>query len=202
MAGAGIRTKPCNGGCPFLENPALDAREARPLWRIGRRPLLQLIPHADPGADAFDVWAIPGRKSLVLGEDGLWLHGGSGQRLLALSPDIAVGEPFGYALPAGIDDKQGHVALERAMTLLQRSPPATPAALARPPRSALVHMRALQALDGTRAGASQREIAIELFGDEDVAARWSPDGELRAQVRYLIQRGTVLMEGEYRNLLD
>src|SRR3546814_7271716 len=62
-------------------------------------------------------------------------------------------------------------------------------------------MRALQALDGALAGASQRRIATVLFGEEDVAARWSPDGELRAQVRYLIQRGRAMMEGEYRSLL-
>lgn len=148
------------------------------------------------------MWAIPGRKSLVREEDGLWLHGGAGQRLLALSADIAVGEPFAYALAAGTEDKQGRIALERAMALLQRPQPTTRTALARPPRSAMVHMRALQALDGTLAGASQREIATVLFGEQDVAARWSPDGELRAQVRYLVRRGTALMAGEYRNLLD
>src|SRR3546814_20497198 len=73
--------------------------------------------------------------------------------------------------------------------------------LARPTRGAVTHLRALQALDGALAGASHREIATVLFGEAAVAARWSPDRELRAQVRYLVQRGRALMNDEYRRLL-
>ena len=48
---------------------------------------------------------------------------------------------------------------------------------------------------------SQREVAAALFGSERVEAEWQPDSELRAQVRYLIQRGRSFMEGGYRDLL-
>jgi len=64
-----------------------------------------------------------------------------------------------------------------------------------------MHMRALQALDGAQAGASQREIASVLFGEEVVAARWGTDSELRAQVRHLIRRARAYMRGDYRRLV-
>jgi len=60
---------------------------------------------------------------------------------------------------------------------------------------------ALQALDGLAAGASQRELAVALFGSSAVARGWQPDGALRAQVRYLIRRAQALMAGEYRTLI-
>ena len=40
-----------------------------------------------------------------------------------------------------------------------------------------------------RAGRSPREVAIDLFGGERVAAEWHPDGSMRAYVRQLVQRG-------------
>jgi hypothetical protein len=65
----------------------------------------------------------------------------------------------------------------------------------------LLHMRALQALDGVLSGASQREIATVLFGLDVVVQKWHADGELRARVRYLIRRAGVLTNGGYRKLL-
>jgi len=195
---------PCTGGCPFPENPDLDARDACPAWRIGARPVVALVPHTDPAAQPLDLWAIPGRKALVHDGERLWLYGHAGRELVTLTLDenIANGAPFAYALPAGIAPERYRFTLETALSLLQGSDAHTPKALARPPRSAMTHMRALQALDGVAAGASQREIATALFGEAEVAARWTPDGELRAQVRYLIQRGRALVDGDYRTLLD
>ena len=66
----------------------------------------------------------------------------------------------------------------------------------------MLHMRTLQALDGTLAGASQRGVAEVLFGITAVADGWYDDGDLRAQVRRLIRRGQTLMRGEYRRLLQ
>jgi hypothetical protein len=71
----------------------------------------------------------------------------------------------------------------------------------RPTRSLLAHMRALQALDATLAGASHRDIGAAIFGSEAIMIRWHPDSELRAQVRHLIRRGRVLVNGGYRRLL-
>lgn len=161
------------------------------------------MPHTDPGAQRFDLWTIPGRKTLTPDGRHFRLHGMYGRQLVGLivSDGLPDGAPFAYALPAGAELQCYRFTLEATIALLQRPRAATRIALSRPPRSATIHARALQALDGTLRGASQREIAAVLFGEARVADGWSPDGELRAQVRYLIQRGRALMGGEYRNLL-
>jgi hypothetical protein len=69
-------------------------------------------------------------------------------------------------------------------------------------RSGVTHARTLQALDGVSAGASQRDIAAAIFGDHRVQSHWTSDGELRAQVRYLLRRGKDWINGGYRSLLQ
>ncbi len=190
-------------GLSFLEDPDLDARQARPTWRIGARRTIELVPLPDPAAHVLDLWAIAGRKSLVDDGQRQWLYGECGRELVALtlSPDLQDGAPFAYAIPAGVEPARYRFTLEAALTLLQRARASTPAALARPSRTAMTHMRALQAIDGVHAGASQRRIATVLFGEAEITARWHPDSELRAQLRYLVRRGRGLMEGRYRALL-
>jgi hypothetical protein len=60
----------------------------------------------------------------------------------------------------------------------------------------------LQALDGWRAGARQRDIAVALHGADRVARDWSdPRENLRDQVRYAITRGRTLADHGYRAFL-
>ena len=70
----------------------------------------------------------------------------------------------------------------------------------RPSPSSLLELHTLQALDGTLAGASLRTVADVLFGSDAVAEGWHADGDLRARVRRLVQRGKKLMLGGYRRL--
>lgn len=59
----------------------------------------------------------------------------------------------------------------------------------------------LRALDGWISGASQKEIAISLFGAR-VEGDWGRGHDyLKSQVRRFIKRGRWLMEGGYRRLL-
>ena len=71
---------------------------------------------------------------------------------------------------------------------------------ARPRRSGRTHQAMLQALDGARAGASQRDIAAAIYGVRLVSERWTPDGDLRARIRYFLRRGRALVNGGYRKL--
>ncbi|WP_244271614.1 DNA -binding domain-containing protein [Stappia indica] len=60
----------------------------------------------------------------------------------------------------------------------------------------------LQALDGSLAGASQREIATALMGRQRVQADWTDPGDhLRDRIRRAIRRGRVLMNCNYRDFL-
>lgn len=60
----------------------------------------------------------------------------------------------------------------------------------------------LRVHDALAAGASQREIACALFGEERVAREWSsPSDSLRSRTRRLIHDATVMAQGGYRSLL-
>src|SRR3546814_327036 len=115
------RAQPSTGGCLFREDPDLDAREAQLAWRLGVRPALALVPHTDPAARAFDLWQIPGRKSLLHDGERLWLHGERNRELVALSlsPDVQDGAPYAYAVPAGVDPARYRFTLEAALALVQ-----------------------------------------------------------------------------------
>lgn len=67
-------------------------------------------------------------------------------------------------------------------------------------RSALVHMRALQALDAEGAGASERDLARLIFGSAEADATWNAS-PTRAKVRYLVRHGRAMRDGGYRQLL-
>lgn len=61
----------------------------------------------------------------------------------------------------------------------------------------------LRALDGRRAGASYRDIAIILFGTQRVERDWNDDGDhLKNHVRRLVKRGEALVDGGYKRLLQ
>ena len=55
-------------------------------------------------------------------------------------------------------------------------------------------------LDAWLAGRSLRLIAIDLFGEERVAKEWSPNGWMRARVRWRVRTALALMQGGYREL--
>jgi len=60
----------------------------------------------------------------------------------------------------------------------------------------------LRALDGHLAGASQRQIAVSLFGERRVEREWrDPGGFLRDRVRRAISRGRHMMTSGYLALL-
>ena len=67
-------------------------------------------------------------------------------------------------------------------------------------RSAVVHMRALQALDAEAAGASERDLARLIFGSAEADATWNAS-PTRAKIRYLLRHGRALRDGGYRQLL-
>jgi len=58
----------------------------------------------------------------------------------------------------------------------------------------------LRAWDGAKAGASQREIAVALFGETAVRRDWEA-GFLRTRVQRLIRGAQALIGGGYRRLL-
>jgi hypothetical protein len=194
-------------GLRLLEDPARDARDAHPDWFPDSASVIQVYPDADPTDDAllFQLWHIPGRKQLTHDGKRLVLTTQLIDRKLrmALSPALEDGMAYAYAVRAGCQLRERWRAIEADLAMLDAAS-AHHSAIAtdRPGRTAMLHMRTLQALDGTLAGASQRGVAEVLFGIAAVAERWHDDSDLRAQVRRLIRRGQTLMAGGYRHLLQ
>lgn len=186
------------------EDPARDAREAQPLWITAPDALLHVrgsTVRRSAASPRFDLWLVPGRKRLVLGDASLTLLAEvSSHRLqVSLAGDLGDGEPYAVTVPLGRSLRGQLDAFNmQALALRGVTPSAMPVRASS--RAALLHLRALQALDGLQAGASHREIAQVLFGAETVAKRWQADGELRAQVRHLLRRAEAYMHGGYRAL--
>jgi hypothetical protein len=77
-----------------------------------------------------------------------------------------------------------------------------PQSLYPPDQRAHRWMMALRALDADRAGASHREIASELWGDDAVETDWRGESDyLRSRVRRTIRVGEDLANGGYLRLL-
>jgi len=179
-----------------LENPDLDARDAHPAWCPEPAGVVQFHPDLTPtpGAVPFDLWRMAGHKhlfhdgqhlALTTWAPGCWWH-------FALAPTLGHGMPCVHAVHDG-DPEPPPVAGDLA---------AWSCSQARPSRAVLLELHTLQALDGTLAGATLREVAEALCGPAAVAADWHADSALRARVRRMAQRGTVLMRGGYRRLLQ
>ena len=149
----------------------------------------------------FDLWRIPGRKRLVLDGHDLALTADlSALRMrLSLSGTLEDGGAYVGTVPL-IPGLRGQLDgyREQAQALEGLAPQIPPVRAAT--RAALLHLRALQALDASQAGASHRDIAQALFGLEAVVLRWHEDGELRAQVRHLLRRAKSLVNGGYLSL--
>ena len=193
-------------GLRLLEDPTRDARDAHPDWFPDPSSVVQVYPDIDPTDDAlpFQLWSIPGHKHLT--HDGkrlvLTAHFIDDMLRMAISPALEDGMAYAYAVRAGCQLRERWRAIEAELTMLDDANARRAAtATDRPGRVPMLHMRTLQALDGTLAGASQREVAEVLYGITTVAERWYDDSDLRAQVRRLIRRGQTLMAGGYHRLL-
>ncbi len=178
----------------------MDGRNAQPLWLSSSDDLLHVrAAHANnAAARRFDLWRIPGRKRLAFDGPDLALTADlSAQRMrLSLSGALSDGTAYASAVPLTPHMRGQLDAFNaQAQALEGHAPRPEPA---RPiTRAALLHLRALQALDASQAGASHRDIAQALFGLEAVVLRWHEDGELRAHVRHLLRRAEALMNGGY-----
>jgi hypothetical protein len=191
-----------------FEDPDLDARLARPVWRLGRHQRIRLqaaeSPRDEPeGSRGFSLWDMPGAKRLVHDGRHILLTGFADNEMLhlALGQDVRDGAPFDFVIGPGTQMEESWRSVERHRRLAAGERAPVPAVSRRPDRLAMLHKRALHAFDGRAAGASQRELARQLFGEESVTQNWNPDSELRAQVRHLLRRARAFVDGGYRDLI-
>jgi hypothetical protein len=177
-----------------------------PHWINTEKKQIRLTAVDDDTEDcsSFELWQLPGRKCLTHDGASLCARVQTAQQTiqLRLGNNLAAGKRFGYLLPSSGRVTESLQAIA-ALSLLYHGVKAyrSSAVFDRPTRAAVYHFRALQALDGVSVGASQREIAAVLVGEEMAETEWSADSALRAHIRALIQRGHRLRNGGYRQLL-
>lgn len=175
----------------------------RPLWAVATDALLHV---RAVGADdsesqnTFDLWRIPGRKRLAHAGTHLVLTSERGPHRVraTLSTELSHGVAYGLTVPLDahlrtrMPDYQAQAGFlgGDALSPGYRSPS----------RAGLMHLHALQALDALLAQAHHRDIAVALFGEGAVRARWTRDGELRAQLRHVLARAEGLMRCDYLRL--
>src|SRR5699024_862920 len=168
-------------GLRLLEDPALDARDAHPVWFPDPDTVLQLYPDEAPPPDAegFAFWRLPGTKYLI--------HDGKRLVLVIRWP----GCTLRLTIASGLKEGMAYVHAFRASTRLQvlatglrklaaaADADALPVAVVqpRPSRAALQELHTLQALDAILAGASLRDVAVGLFGTDAVAVNWHADSD-------------------------
>jgi hypothetical protein len=165
-------------------------------------PVPHLRVHAAADANGtFCAWRVAGRKQLTLRGRALVFESAHLANRVRAHLDPEVREGAGMALSVALTDSlrsrlpafEAQAAMLRGRAHAVRSRECT--------RAGLLHLRALQALDGQQEGASHRDIAEAVFGEDAVRARWSADGELRAQVRHLLSRARGFVDGGYRGLV-
>jgi hypothetical protein len=167
---------------------------------------LAIVPAGEVSATApaFSVWRLSGPKTLsVQARHDLVLATGVGGAALALTVDagLLLGDAYAFRVPAAAEPEEAVRVMVGVRSAMQGAASSADESSSPVSRTALVHLRALQTLDGIAAGASHRTLARVLFGAEEVTRRWTADGELRAQVRYLVRRARALRDGGYRSLL-
>ena len=59
----------------------------------------------------------------------------------------------------------------------------------------------MKVLDGLGAEKTPREIAEDIYGVEEVAAKWHSDGWMRSQLRRWIPKAQALADGGWRDLV-
>ncbi len=192
--------------CLYTGAPDIDARSAKIFWLPSQNTGV-LRMHAVPAnakldTTLFDLRRQPCPVSLLTMPDGMQhlLFHGSGHGIQLAVSGASLLEPV-YLLAdsvlGGREAKSRIEALRRYNDFIAGTP-FTPPANEQTERLRQV----LQALDGSLAGASNRDIAVALYGPQRVEADWNDPGEnLRDRVRRAVKRGRDLMNGGYLKFL-
>ena len=59
----------------------------------------------------------------------------------------------------------------------------------------------MKVIDGLREGKKPRQIAVDIFGAEEVKAEWYTDGGMRSQIRRWIPKARAMADGGWRDLV-
>ena len=192
-----------------FEDPAFDGRVADVFWqRQACRQVLPLTASPQRVVGEGHYFSLDGLRCRVnIYRDGDATHilfsesGRSLQLEISGASDLKNSVLFTSALPAPKLRAARLLAVRRLSDLMTHR--CLRPSLYPPERRSARLTRVLQALDGSLAGTSHRDIGIALFGEARIDRDWHhPHNYLRDHVRRAIAYGRNLMEGGYRRLLS
>lgn len=197
-------------GLQFFPDPDRSALEIRPFWipevlTKSLDAIIELKHQARAHAEPLRWDHLPGEKHFLIGP-------GRRPKLLIASQgyaaQLAIDEqtvPVPQALFLSIKIGAAQMDAGKLKPIEEFARFCSGSAIVREPlrgRAPEALRDALIALDGHLAGATQRQIAGEIFGAECVEEDWATGVKsYKSRTRRLIQKGVELMENGYRNLL-
>jgi hypothetical protein len=195
---------PDSWGLQYWEDPRIDARFADPHWLSAASAEIFLEQDcAGQATTTFDIWKIPGQKTLWHCGDHLRLTSRRGNEVIhrvRWAKDLSQGDPCRVSVATGPGFTVRTRIAHGLLRSLERDVHELPLrGNQRPSLRALTHMQIFQALDGEAAGASQREIAVRLLGlSRDF--NWDSDSRWRTRIRYLLKCGRARSTRGYRTM--
>jgi hypothetical protein len=187
-----------------LLDPELDARAVVPIWKPDPPTTLRVVRSSSPmeGFKLYDL-DIDRSVSSAVHDEGTYLTAWVGPNAwqVHVADELRAQDGIAVAIQADAHARRRVAAADRFIRDLEsKSTGSTKRSPVRS-RATRFHASVIQSLDGAAAGASHREIAVALRGAQWVRSRWTPDGELRASIRYFLKRGALLVGGGYRQLI-
>lgn len=200
-----------HGGCTFAEDPARASPDARLIWhaRVDGTALRVAAVRADAeDSDRFDVERVVRWPTIVGGADGrehaVLSDGYRHLRLDIEEGSLAAGRPIllRYRLDGVLArDVETRLAPLRRLAGVLRTGRFPPALFPRERRIERL-IDVLRVADALHDGASQRDIAATLFGEERIASDWRiASDSLRSRVRRLVREARRMTTSGWRNLL-
>lgn len=198
-----------SGGCTFAEDPARSAPEAHIIWHADLDPgTLQVMAEpARPGdPDAIDLDRLAAWLTVAPDQHGhehaAISNGWQRIRLDVEAGTLRAGGPvlFIYRLVGMASAAPRILPLRRLLALARHGRFATSLFPADPRIARWLDI--LRVADALADGASQREIAAALFGQERAVNEWSHEASLRSRVRRLVREAREMARGGWRQLMQ
>jgi hypothetical protein len=187
-----------------LIDPATDARSANPIWQPDPPSTLRIV-RASAAKQGLKFYDLQIERAPYMVRDDQGTYGTASMKSnswrIHVADGLADDDWIAIAIPVDEFARRRVAAADRFIVDLKAKSAETPKHFSASNRADRFHSSVLQALDGAAARATHRQIAVAIYGQRRVSASWTPDGDLRARIRYFLKRGSALVNGGYRKLI-